>query len=132
MLECSTQNRFSCQWMEKNWYSRAQIGKLSWDEKINKSRHPSQLEIFPIKERYVTIIFKEKRTDVVQQNNSQRMTLRPEVILGVFLGVTLIVITFNQELNSVCRKKDHSLQLSRKLMLSGGQIRRWMYCRNVA
>ena len=42
---------------------------------------------------------KEKQTDLIQQNNDQRMTLKPEMIFGLFLGVTFVVITFNQGSN---------------------------------
>ena len=51
------------------------------------------------------MVLKEKRTDLIKQENNQRITMKPEMIFGVFLGVTFIAITFNQRSNSVCHKK---------------------------
>ena len=51
------------------------------------------------------MVLKEKRTDLIKQENNQRITMKPEMIFGVFLGVTFIAITFKQRSNSVCHKK---------------------------
>ena len=72
------------------------------------------------------MFFEERRTSLNIQTN-KRMTLKPEMISGVFLGTTFIVITVNQELHSSCRKKGHSFLHSSVLTLSGGQKRRWVY-----
>ena len=38
----------------------------------------------------------------------RRMTLKPDTISGVLLGITFIVFTFNQELKSTFQKQGHS------------------------
>ena len=77
--------------------------------------------------------FKEKRTDLIQQNNNHRtLTLKLDVAFGVLLGITSIVITFIEELNSMCRKRGHPQVHCSILMLSGGQIRHGMCCCEVA
>ena len=43
-------------------------------------------------------------------------------------GNFFIVITLNQELNSMCRLKNHSQYHSSALTLSGGRTRHWMCC----
>ena len=57
--------------------------------------------------RNTSTFFLESRTGLNHQTNKRR-TLKPETISGVFLGTVFIVITFNQELNSLCQKRDHS------------------------
>ena len=52
--------------------------QLSWQEKVLKSEHPSQLEVHPTKEKSTTMSFMEKRTDQIQYNN-QRTTLPLEM-----------------------------------------------------
>ena len=46
---------------------------LSWQETVKKSKRAHQLGIFPIREKSITKNFKEKRTDLIQQNNSKRL-----------------------------------------------------------
>ena len=46
---------------------------------------------------------------------------------GVFLGITFIVITFNQGSNFLYRRKGHSQFHSSILMLSGGRVRHWIF-----
>ena len=53
------------------------------------------------------MFFKESRTGLKHQTN-KRMTLKLETVSVVFLETIFIVITFNQELNSTCQKRDHS------------------------
>ena len=62
--------------------------KLSWQEKIKKVEHLSPLGFHSIMEKRIEMICKEMRTDLIQQNNSQQMTLKPEVMLGVLLEIT--------------------------------------------
>ena len=51
---------------------------------------------------------KEKRTDLIQQNNNHSSkTLKLDVTFGVLLGITFIVITFIEELNSMGHKRGH-------------------------
>ena len=53
----------------------------------DKSDRPSQFEIHPIKEKCITMSFKA-RTDLIQQNNNQRMTMKPEMTFELYPEVT--------------------------------------------
>ena len=108
MLEDSTQRKFSCQSKETSVYSRAQMGQLGWQEKVKKSEHPCTVGVHPIKKKSTTMIFKEKRTDLIQQNNSQRMTTKPETISGVFLGIIIYRHHVQPRVKFMCQKKAHS------------------------
>ena len=66
MFEDSTHKKLSCQNKETNSYSSAQMVQLSWQEQIKKSAHPSTSRVDTIKEKSSTMIFKEKRTDLIQ------------------------------------------------------------------
>ena len=61
-----------------------------------------------------------------------RMTQKPGMSSGVFLGITFVVILSNQGFKFTCRKKGHLQYHSSTLMLSGGQRRRWMCSSEVA
>ena len=94
MLGDTTQRKFSRQSMEMNSKFRAQMERSSWQEKVKKSVHPSQLRIHPTEESRIAMAFSENRTNLIQPKNNQRMKLKPEMIWGVFLKVTFMVITF--------------------------------------
>ena len=65
---------------------------------------------------------KESRTGLNHQTN-KRMTLKPEMISGVFLGIIFIVITLNSKYVSMCLKRCPSLYHSNTLVKSGARTR---------
>ena len=69
-------------------------------------------------DRSTTMFFKESRTGLNHQSN-KRMTLKPEMISGVFLGIIFIVIAFNQGSNFTCQTNGHAQFHTMTLMLSG-------------
>ena len=64
--------------------------QLGWQEKVNKSEHPSQLGGHPIKEEEHNDDFHGE--DLIMQNNNLRMALKPKTTFGVCLGVVCVVI----------------------------------------
>ena len=54
------------------------------------------------------------------------MTVKPRTIFGRSKGITSIVTTLNQEVNSVCLMKNHSQSHCDMLTWSGEQILPWM------
>ena len=125
ILELSTERKLSCQRLEKHSESRAQMVQSSWQERIKNYEHQFQIGIFPVSEKNITMIFKEKRRNLIKHNSNQRITLRLEMTFGVFLGAAFIVITFNQELRSMFLRKGYSQFPSSILILSGGPFRHW-------
>ena len=99
--------RLSRQRREKNLHSLPQMDQSSWHGEIRYSEHPPSFRIILHKAKSTTKFFKESRTGLNQQTNNW-MTSNSDTISGVILGVTFIVITLHQELNSVCRSKGHS------------------------
>ena len=75
--------------------------------RIRYSENPPVLINTLQEQRSTSMFFKESRTGLKHQTN-KRMTLKLETVSVVFLEIIFIVITFNQELNSTCQKRDHS------------------------
>ena len=73
--------------METNLSSAAQMVQLSWQEKITTTEPPSILGAHPIKEKSTTVFFMEKRTELIQQNNNNGMSLRLEKTFGAYLEI---------------------------------------------
>ena len=125
MLEDSMRRRSSCRKMLKKSYSRSQMEQSSCLEDIRFSEDPPQFGITLHEAKSTTTFFKESRTGL---NRQTRTTVKPEMIFGPSLGIIFIVITLNQELNSMCRLKNHSQYHSSALTLSSGRMQHWMCC----
>ena len=61
--------------------------------------------------------------------STDRMTLKPEETFGRSKVTSSIVITMNQEFNSMCWRKKHSLNHWNTLMLQGLLTQIWMCCK---
>ena len=49
-------------------------------------------------------------SDGSQLSDNKRVTQKPEMISGIFLGITFIVIRINLVFNTICQKKGHSFK----------------------
>ena len=75
----------------------------SWQEMIKKSERPSQLGFHSATGKSIEMICREMRTDLFQQDNSQRMTLKQETMFGVLLFWVSHVL--NQEMKYVPKER---------------------------
>ena len=49
-------------------------------------------------------------SDGSQLSDNKRATQKPEMISGIFLGITFVVIRIDQVFNTICQKKGHSFK----------------------
>ena len=92
MLEDSTRRSFSRQRTEIHLYFPCADGTVNLAGKDHEVRTslPTRNPLHR-RERIIPMVLKERRTDLIQQKNNQRITMKPEMIFGVFLGVTFIM-----------------------------------------
>ena len=84
------------------------------------SEHPTEFGKMS-KEENTAVIFKEKPTNqTLQFNNKNETNWKQNVISGVYLEASLIVMVSNNDISHVCRRKARFLSHSSTLTLSGG------------
>ena len=81
-------------------FSRSQMEQSSCLGEIRFSEEPPQFRITLHEAKSTTTIFKESRRSVNHWTR-QRMMVESETIFGRSLGIFLIVVTLNPELNSM-------------------------------
>ena len=75
-------------------------GGSSWQEKVLKSDHPTEIGKTSKKEKNTAVIFKEKRTKLILQiNNENKMKWEQSVISGAYLEASFFVIMFKKDKN---------------------------------